>query len=295
MEPNVLSQILSTPYSRLFDPHQLIDSSSGSGNNWANGHHHHAPIHREAILDAVRIEAERCESLQSFFTISSLGGGTGSGVGSAIQGWLKDLYPEQYTFATAVLPGPMLQGDDVVTSPYNAMLALGALDGSVDCVLPVENPRLMEIVEAVVKKRESVPGSRGGSRTATAGAGFGAPGSGSIVDNGTRGAYGGLCGGSSKKPHPFERMNNIVANLLMNLTSSMRFDGCMNVDISDIVTNLVPFPRQKWLVSSMSPLWTSADLATDGSHALPRRLDQMFTDAFSKDSQLIKADPKVNT
>lgn len=34
----------------------------------------------------------------------------------------------------------------------------------------------------------------------------------------------------------------------------------MNVDINDITTNLVPFPKLKYLVSSMTPLYTLGDL-----------------------------------
>ena len=51
--------------------------------------------------------------------------------------------------------------------------------------------------------------------------------------------------------------------------------------------NLVPFPKLHYLVTSQTPLITSADVRIP-----PRRLDQMFTDAFSPDHQLIKADPK---
>ena len=72
--------------------------------------------------------------------------------------------------------------------------------------------------------------------------------------------------------------------------SSMRFEGSLNVDINDIVTNLVPFPKQKFLVSSMTPLYSLSDVKIP-----PRRLDQMFVDGFSRDSQLIKADPKSST
>lgn len=93
-----------------------------------------------------------------------------------------------------------------------------------------------------------------------------------------------------KKPKAFDTMNNIVANLLLNLTSSMRFEGTLNVDINDITTNLVPFPRLKFLVSSMTPLFTLND------HKNPvRSVDAMFTEAFSKDAHLISVDPKKHT
>jgi len=51
--------------------------------------------------------------------------------------------------------------------------------------------------------------------------------------------------------------------------------------------NLVPFPSLHYIVSSQTPLYALADVRIP-----PRRLDQMFTDAFAPEYQLIKADPK---
>ena len=69
--------------------------------------------------------------------------------------------------------------------------------------------------------------------------------------------------------------------------SPSRFEGSLNVDLNEITMNLVPFPRLHYLVSAISPLYTSQDLSLP-----PRKLDQAFSDAFSRDYQLIKADPK---
>lgn len=97
-------------------------------------------------------------------------------------------------------------------------------------------------------------------------------------------------GGITKGPDkPFDSMNNIVANLILNMTSSARFEGSLNVDLNEITMNLVPFPKLHYLVSSQTPLYALTDVKLP-----PRRLNQMFTDGFSKDHQLIKADPKHN-
>jgi tubulin epsilon len=42
----------------------------------------YGPEYAEEILDAIRKQAEDCDRLGSFFSIGSLGGGTGSGLGS---------------------------------------------------------------------------------------------------------------------------------------------------------------------------------------------------------------------
>lgn len=79
----------------------------------------------------------------------------------------------------------------------------------------------------------------------------------------------------NKNSEAFSDMNTIVAHLLTNLTSSVRFEGSLNVDLNEITTNLVPFPKLHYIQSSLSPLHTSKDYRMQ-----PRRLDQLFTDAF---------------
>jgi len=61
----------------------------------------------------------------------------------------------------------------------------------------------------------------------------------------------------------------------------------MNVDLNEITMNLVPFPRMHYLTSCLAPLYLSKDL-----HLPPRRLDEMFTDAFNGNNALIGADPR---
>ena len=82
----------------------------------AHGHCVYGPQHQEALREQFRIASERCDSLQSFFLMHSLGGGTGSGLGTYILSLLEDDYPHCYRFTTAIFPS---QDDDVITSPYN--------------------------------------------------------------------------------------------------------------------------------------------------------------------------------
>lgn len=63
-------------------------------------------------------------------------------------------------------------------------------------------------------------------------------------------------------------MNNIIANLLSNLTCSMRFEGVLNVDFNEITTNLVPYPDLHFLISSLAPLYSLAD-----ARLQPRKID----------------------
>ncbi|KAG9347439.1 hypothetical protein JZ751_005006 [Albula glossodonta] len=263
MEEGVVNEILQGPLRDVFDSTQLITDVSGSGNNWAVGHKVYGSVYRERITERVRKAMEYCDCLQCFFLIHSMGGGTGSGLGSCVLSLLEEEFPEISRIVTAVYPSAE---DDVITSPYNSVLAMRELTERADCVLPVENQSLVDIVNKI---RHMASTTKPGSV---------------IKKDGT--LISGQ-GGVTKSEKPFDAMNNIMANLLLNLTSSARFEGSLNMDLNEITMNLVPFPRLHYLVSSLTPLYTLADV-----NIPTRRLDQMFTDAFSKDHQLIRADPK---
>lgn len=264
MEEGVINELLKGPMREVFDTQQLICDVSGAGNNWAHGHHVYGPQYREGILDKVRRTVEDCDSLQSFLLLHSLGGGTGSGLGSYILEALADEYPDVFRFTTSIFPSA---DDDVVTSPYNAMLALSRLVEHADCVLPAENQALLDICERMQSEAGRGKGRAGSTITGV-----------DVADE--------------KRAKPFDAMNGIAANLLLNLTSSVRFEGSLNVDLNDITMNLVPFPRMHFLISSMSPLAGTTDVA---KAAAPRTLDQAFTDTFSRDRQLTKTDPQSST
>ncbi|XP_067839919.1 tubulin epsilon chain [Heptranchias perlo] len=265
MEEGVVNELLQGPLRDVFDSKQLITDVSGSGNNWAVGHKQYGCQYREQILDKLRNTAEHCDSLQCFFLIHSMGGGTGSGLGTFVLSLLEDEFPEVYRFVTSVYPSAE---DDVITSPYNSVLAMKELTEHADCVLPIENQSLVDIVNKINQMANSGKLSSAIKLRNT------------LISGQT---------GGKRQEKPFDAMNNIVANLLLNLTSSARFEGSLNMDLNEITMNLVPFPRLHYLVSSLTPLYTLADVSIP-----TRRLDQMFTDAFSKDYQLMHADPKRN-
>ncbi|CAK8678036.1 unnamed protein product [Clavelina lepadiformis] len=260
MEEGVINELLDGDLGEIFDNKQLITDVSGSGNNWATGNKEYGTRYKEKILDQVRKAAELCDCLQCFFVLHSMGGGTGSGLGTAILSLLADEFPDVYRFVIPVYPSG---DDDVITSPYNSVLATNELTEHADCVLPINNQSLInmcaKIQQALPQKKFSK--SAGGS-----------------VSSGSKRI------GSDK---PFDQMNNIVANVMLNMTSSARFEGSLNVDLNEIAMNLVPYPKLHYLVSSISPLYVSKDV---GLYA--RRLDQAFNDLFSKDHQLMVSDPQ---
>merc|ERR1712146_820439 len=41
----------------------------------------------------------------------------------------------------------------------------------------------------------------------------------------------------------YTNLNRLLAQIISSLTASLRFDGALNVDITEFQTNLVPYPR----------------------------------------------------
>lgn len=237
MEEGVVNEILQGPLREVFDSTQLLTDVSGSGNNWAVGHMTYGSAYREQIVDTLRKAAEHCDCLQCFFLIHSMGGGTGSGLGTRVLSLLEEEFPEVCRIVTSIYPSAE---DDVITSPYNSVLAMRELTEHADCVLPVENQSLVDIVNKIKHM------SHGGR-----------PGSMINRDSTIISGQGGLSGAEK----PFDAMNNIVANLLLNITSSARFEGSLNMDLNEIAMNLVPFPHLHYLVPSLTPLYTLADVS----------------------------------
>ena len=59
-----------------------------------------------AVLDVVRKEAESCDCLQGFQLTHSLGGGTGSGMGTLLISKIREEYPDRIMNTFSVVPSP---------------------------------------------------------------------------------------------------------------------------------------------------------------------------------------------
>lgn len=79
---------------------------SGAGNNWAKGHYTEGAELVDSVLDVVRKEAEGCDCLQGFQLTHSLGGGTGSGMGTLLISKIREEYPDRIMNTFSVVPSP---------------------------------------------------------------------------------------------------------------------------------------------------------------------------------------------
>lgn len=84
----------------------LPPGQSGAGNNWAKGHYTEGAELVDSVLDVVRKESESCDCLQGFQLTHSLGGGTGSGMGTLLISKIREEYPDRIMNTFSVVPSP---------------------------------------------------------------------------------------------------------------------------------------------------------------------------------------------
>jgi tubulin alpha len=64
-----------------------------------------------------------------------------------------------------------------------------------------------------------------------------------------------ICRRSLDIPRPnYEHLNRLIAQVVSSITSSLRFDGALNVDLNEFQTNLVPYPRIHYPLISYAPV-----------------------------------------
>ena len=89
-----------------FTKYLFSTGQSGAGNNWAKGHYTEGAELVDSVLDVVRKETENCDCVQGFQLTHSLGGGTGSGMGTLLISKIREEYPDRIMNSFSVVPSP---------------------------------------------------------------------------------------------------------------------------------------------------------------------------------------------
>ncbi|KAK4392381.1 Tubulin alpha-1 chain [Sesamum angolense] len=85
----------------------------------------------------------------------------------------------------------------------------------------------------------------------------------------------------------YTNLNRLISQIISSLTTSLRFDGAINVDITEFQTNLVPYPRIHFMLSSYAPV-ISAAKAYHEQLSVP----EITTAVFEPSSMMAKCDPR---
>ena len=238
LEPSVIDELRIGPYRKLFHPSQMISGKEDAANNYARGHYTVGKELLDVTLDRVRRLTDACDSLQGFLVFHSVGGGTGSGLGSLLLERLSVEYSKKSKLDFCVYPSPELS--TCVVEPYNGVLATHALLEHTDVAFMLDN----EAIYDICKQKLGV-----------------------------------------EKPS-YKNLNRLVAQVISSLTTSLRFEGALNIDINEFQVNLVPYPRIHFLLCSYAPIHSQEHI-----HHERHRVHDLTTALFEPSNMLVKCSP----
>lgn len=97
-----------------------------------------------------------------------------------------------------------------------------------------------------------------------------------------------ICRNNLKIEKPgYTNLNRLVAQVISSLTASLRFSGALNVDLNEFQTNLVPYPRIHFMLSSFAPV-----IGADQSFHDSFNVVQLTQSAFEPANMMAKCDPR---
>ncbi|KAF6152354.1 hypothetical protein GIB67_006008 [Kingdonia uniflora] len=82
-------------------------------------------------------------------------------------------------------------------------------------------------------------------------------------------------------------LNRLVSQVSSSLTASLRFDGALNVDVTEFQTNLVPYPRIHFMLSSYAPV-----ISAEKVYHEQLSVAEITNSAFEPSSMMAKCDPR---
>lgn len=149
LEPGTMDTIKASRLGTLFKPDNFVFGQSGAGNCWAKGYYTDGSDLIDPVLEVIRKEAEGCDCLQGFQVTQSLGGGTGSGMGTLLISKVREDFPDRIMQTFSVFPSPKVS--DTVVEPYNATLSVHQLVENADAVQVIDNEALYDICLRTLK------------------------------------------------------------------------------------------------------------------------------------------------
>jgi tubulin alpha len=85
----------------------------------------------------------------------------------------------------------------------------------------------------------------------------------------------------------YTNLNRIIAQVYSSLTASLRFDGALNVRISEFQANLVPFPRANFMLCSYAPI-----VPAEKTYHENMSVNDLSSSVFEPSNMMAKCDPR---
>jgi tubulin beta len=121
----VLANIKSSNISSMIKSDNIVYGHQESGGIWLRGHYTLGPGLCEMVMESIRKETEKCESLCGFQIMHSTGGGCGAGTGTLVASNLREEYPDKLIQSFSVFDKN--RTSEMPLEPYNEVLTMNQL------------------------------------------------------------------------------------------------------------------------------------------------------------------------
>jgi len=85
----------------------------------------------------------------------------------------------------------------------------------------------------------------------------------------------------------YTNLNRLVAQCISSITASLRFDGQLNVDLTEFQTNLVPYPRISFPLCSFAPV-----IAAEKAYHESMTVSDITNAVFEPANMMVKCNPR---